>query len=209
MVHMQAEVNSIFDKYPLDVPAPDYHPIISFVASMMENTKNKMLVFPSLQTSEIARLCQERAKTSKDPKEILNKPNLTGLLPRIPEKHRWWLPPSANEGDDEGTLHSILLSVLELLPIPACIGMADPDPEGVARDDEDAPESPMSPNNRSMFAATPEPKDVNMDDINDGETPCWQIRSAKRAQITSPGNDAPPRQCQQVEVNLVCCQQLS
>ncbi|KAF8263679.1 hypothetical protein EI94DRAFT_1703814 [Lactarius quietus] len=138
-------VNAIFLAYPETEEAPKYHPIIGYVAWLMDttlDTKTALMIFDFL---EVAQLCAARARETSNPSGILNQPNLSGLVTWV--RH-------------------------------GLIAMADPSHDDVSDDGGEAPDSPESPDIGTIFAVTPEPEDVDMDDDHDGETYCRQTRSS-------------------------------
>ncbi|KAF8260525.1 hypothetical protein EI94DRAFT_1811569 [Lactarius quietus] len=167
-------VNTIFLVYPETEEAPKYHPIIGYVARLMDTMPDTKMALMIFNFSEVARLCAARARETSNPSGILNQPNLSGLVTWVRYEHRWLLPPTRDLGDDTA--------------------MADPSHDDVGDDGGEAPDSPESPDIGTVFAVTPEPEDVDMDDDHDRETYRRQTRSSKRSHVMSPGKDAPPKQ---------------
>ncbi|KAF8262041.1 hypothetical protein EI94DRAFT_1744544 [Lactarius quietus] len=172
-------VNHVFGAYPPGVEVPKYHPILGYLAQVLDSSKDKTKALLSFDFAEVAWLCAANAKSTSNRASVLNQPDLLGLVPRVPHEHRWWLPPARKLSKDAT--------------------MDRPTFDYDDGEDGEAPESPVSPDAASFFAAaSPEPEDVDMANDNDGETPRRRTRLSKRSLAMSPGNDAPVKQRKRV-----------
>lgn len=94
MEYIQAIVNNIFDKYPDNVPCPEYHPLIEYIALKWDSASDKNNFYASFEHSKVAEMCEGNGPG------IMGMVDLRALLPRMPTESYWWLLPIAQHLSD-------------------------------------------------------------------------------------------------------------
>ena len=100
----------MFAPYLEGVQVPHYHPIISYLALLWDETPDKEQFYNSIRLKDIATKCKE-ATFLKEYNEF-SQEDLTGFVAQqIAPEDRWWLRPDAlgevEMDGDAGTLHGL------------------------------------------------------------------------------------------------------
>ena len=163
---------------------PSYHPIISYLALLWDETPDKEQFYNSIRLEGIATKC--KTATFLKGYDEFSQADLTGFIAqRIAPEDRWWLRPDAlgevETDGDAGTLHDLFRYRCDA---NLFTDMAAPNDVGVAED------APITPGAR---AESPDEQGNDEEEIDDNEpTPRRSARtSAKRPIVASPPGQPP------------------